>query len=457
MLSLSAEVCAEPPRTSTEFVKLTASDGIYGDGFGFSLAVSGDDLVVGAPGYIIATGEVVGAAYVFRRSGPRWIQTAQLFVDFGVPPMDYEAFGWSVAIAGDLIVVGAPQIFPAVIGGGYGTAYVFRRYDPGTPEDALDDQWNGEAKLTSPDEIRYGDMFGYSVAVSGGTILVGRPGWDFSSGSAYSYRRVNGAWRHIASLNPSDSVLDDAFGHAVSLSGTVALVGAHRRSDDGTHSGAGYVFRETGGVWVEECKLTASDGAAGDFFGYSVSLLGERAVAGAYADDDAGPTSGSAYVFTHKDTPWSNETKLLCSDASDLDSFGQSVATDGNTIIVGAPGKGSVPNSVDHIGAAYLFHPDADQWVEERKLVASDPAQNAVLGASVAVGGNYAYVGAQEAVYVYVVPSAAHSLRDFAAFQTCFHGDQPSSPSECARFDLVPDGRIDLRDYNEFLALLAGP
>ena len=147
-------------RTVTEFAKITASDGIPGDAFGASIAVSGDDLVVGAPGYVTKEG-VVGAAYVFRRSGPRWIETARLFPQFG--GLDGEDFGLSVAINGDFIVVGAPHIIAGSIGGGYGRAFVFRRQDPGTPDDPLDDQWWQDAHLTSPDELRYGDEFDLSV------------------------------------------------------------------------------------------------------------------------------------------------------------------------------------------------------------------------------------------------------------------------------------------------------
>ncbi|MEK7710872.1 MAG: FG-GAP repeat protein [Planctomycetota bacterium] len=442
------------PRTSTEIAKITSNDGIPAN-FSYSIAVSGDYLVVGAPAYSTQAGAGVGAVYVFHRSGSRWVQVAQLLVEDGA---EYDVFGASVAIEGDVVVVGAPYIIPAVIGGGYGTVYIFRRYDRGTPTDPLDDEWYPEAKLTSPDQIRWGDEFGLSVSISGGTILVGRPGWDYSSGSAYLYRRMNNVWVHVASLNPSDSALGDAFGSAVSIDGAVTLVGANKRADHGWGTGAAYVFRSAAGIWVEEVKLIASDATERDFFAASVSIAGNYAVAGAQSDDDLGPSSGSAYVFEHGDSSWSSGTKLLASDGVANDGFGIAVSTDGNNLVVGSSGKDGIPPyPFANVGAAYLFQREAGQWLEERKLVASDPIQSAILGVSVAVQGSYAFVGAREKVYVYVLPSAAKNLRDFAIFQMCFRQEEGGWTTECEAFDLVPNGRIDLRDFDELLATLAGP
>lgn len=297
VLVLCASDWAGEPRILTEFAKITASDGIEGDGFGFSLAADGDFLVVGAPGYFTQAGSV-GAVYVYRRSGPNWIQVDLLFAEEGV---QYDFFGSSVAIEGDLILIGAPFQIPATIGGGYGSAYLFRRHDFGTPNDLSDDRWFQDAKFTSPDEIRFGDSFGRSVSISNSVLLIGRPGWDFSSGSAYLYRELNGVWRYWSALDPSDSIEDDAFGSAVSLSGSVALVGAWRRNDAGIHSGAAYVFRESQGVWSEVQKLVPSD--AGDFgsFGKALDFSEGLAVIGA---------SGRAYTHTEESDFWSEDVIL---------------------------------------------------------------------------------------------------------------------------------------------------
>lgn len=444
---VAAAGVGEAPRTVTEFAKITPSAG-YPVAFGASVAVSGDDLVVGAPDYISKDG-LVGAAYVFHRVGPRWIEKATLVPLFGA--VDGGDFGFTVAIEGDYIVVGAPQIIPGLLGGGVGSAYIFRRDDGGTPDDPLDDQWWQDAVFRTPDETRPGDRFGTSVSISEGTALIGRPGSEYTSGSAYLYRKENDVWRHVGSLNPSDSVLFDQFGDAVSLSGPVALVGAPRRSEDGMRLGGAYVFRRTASGWSQEVKLLPSLDPVFGAIGRSVAVGGEQAVVGGAGGKDIGHVLDSAYVFTHGEVLWSKETRLLGSDTSDLDSFGQAVATDGRIIVVGAPGENA------HFGAAYLFTPDADGWIERRKFVASDRPTTELLGVSVAVDGDYAFAGAEDAAFIYVLPSATRTLGDFAVFQTCFHAQDRGLMSKCAELDLMVDGQIDLCDFNELLAKFAGP
>jgi len=442
-----------PTRSVTEFAKITPSDG-YPVAFGASIAASGDDLVVGAPGYITEDG-VVGTAYVFHRVGPKWIEIGKLRPEF--EGIDGEDFGLTVAIEGDYIVVGAPHIIGGVVGGGYGRAFIFRRDDRGTPDDPLDDQWWQDAELRTPDEIRFGDLFGRSVAISDGVVLIGRPGSSQTSGSAYLYRRMDNVWRHVGSLNPSDATYDDRFGDAVSLSAGFALVGAPHRSDFGIRSGAAYAFREIAGAWVQESKLTAKNAAAFDFFGNAVSLAHDTAVVGAQGQDVPASGAGAAYVFVKGECAWSTETQLLGGDTNGTDGFGQAVATNGHWAVIGAPGKEDASIIADHVGATYLFRRDGARWSEQRKLTASDPRAGLVLGASTAVGKRYAFAGAQEVAYVYVLPDASRTLRDSALMQTCFRDEERGLETECVRFDLIPDDLIDYRDFIEFLARLAGP
>ena len=118
------------------------------------------------------------------------------------------------------------------------------------------------------------------------------------SGSAYIFRRDGTVWTEEAKLTPSDGAARDFFGFSVSLSGDRAIVGARGDDDKGSFSGSAYIFRRDGTVWTEEAKLTPSDGAADDFFGFSASIDGDRAIVGAFADDDKGSSSGSAYIYT---------------------------------------------------------------------------------------------------------------------------------------------------------------
>ena len=117
------------------------------------------------------------------------------------------------------------------------------------------------------------------------------------AGSAYIFVRTGGVWTQQAKLTASDAAAGDRFGTSVAVSGDTAVVGAYFDDDAGSSSGSAYAFVRTGGVWMQQAKLTASDAAANDQFGYSVALSGDTAVVGAYQDDDAGSNSGSAYVF----------------------------------------------------------------------------------------------------------------------------------------------------------------
>ena len=153
-------------------------------------------------------------------------------------------------------------------------------------------------------------------------------------------------------LTASDAATFDLFGRNVALSGDPAVVGAVLDDDAGSFSGSAYVFVRSGTTWSEQAKLTASDGAAADFFGRSVAVSGDTAVIGAERDNDAGTNSGSAYVFVRSGTTWSEQAKLTASGAAAGDLFGFSVAVSGDTAVVGAPlGDGAVINS----GAAYAF------------------------------------------------------------------------------------------------------
>ena len=123
-------------------------------------------------------------------------------------------------------------------------------------------------------------------------------------------------------LTASDAAADDNFGISVSIDGDTAVIGAFGDDDNGSYSGSAYVYVRSNGVWSEQQKLTASDGAESDYFGHSVSIDGDTAVIGAYADDDNGRDSGSAYVYVRSNGVWSEQQKLTASDGADNDLFG---------------------------------------------------------------------------------------------------------------------------------------
>ena len=195
------------------------------------------------------------------------------------------------------------------------------------------------------------DRFGGSVAISGDTVVVGAPRDDdagFDSGSVYVFVRSGTTWTEEAKLTASDAAAEDEFGVSVALSGDTALVGASGDDDAGSGSGSAYVFVRNGTSWSQQVKLTASDAAAEDGFGASVALSGDTALVGASGDDGTGVSSGSAYVFVRNGTSWIQQAKLTASDAAAIDYFGYSVALSGETALVGAPFN-------DGVGSAYAY------------------------------------------------------------------------------------------------------
>ena len=226
-----------------------------------------------------------------------------------------DRFGASVSISGTAALVGAPWEDQACGGGtncDAGAAYVFR-------SNAYGWNWIQEAKLAASDGDS-GDKFGTSVSISGNVAIVGAPSDDeavgSNVGSAYVFRfnPQSGQWNQEAKLTAFDGVASDEFGFSVSISGDLAVIGAHREEDTATDSGSMYVFRFDGFDWNEEAKLTASDASFNDRLGTSVSVDGDRAVAGAMLGE-AEPgvnNSGAAYVFEGLGDCNDSQTTDLC-------------------------------------------------------------------------------------------------------------------------------------------------
>lgn len=236
-----------------------------------------------------------------------------------------------------------------------------------------------------PAEVEAHDQFGKSVAVSASTAIIGSH-WDDdlvpNSGAAYVYDTSTGS--QIFKLLPSDGTRGDSFGSSVAVDGTIALIGASHDDDNGPQSGSAYLFDTTTGAQL--FKLTPDDAAAGDFFGFSVSISGTTAIVGAPYDNDNGTGSGSAYLFDT--TTGLQLAKVLADDGAPNDNFGFSVGISGATAIAGSIFREeSGPKS----GAAYIF--DTASGNQTLKLVPADGAMNDEFGFSVAVSGNTALVG----------------------------------------------------------------
>jgi hypothetical protein len=224
-----------------------------------------------------------------------------------------------------------------------------------------------------------GDAFGDAVAIGWDRLVVGAPGAD-GCGAAYVFRRDGAVWTEEAKLSPPDPAGGDCFGHSVAIDGDAIVVGAW--GDD--QAGGAYVFGWDGLAWCQQARLVASDAEAGDSFGCCVSISGGLVAVGAYADQDAGPSSGSVYLFACGEGAWRQEAKLTASDPAKGAYFGCSVSIDGDWVAVGARGDAERGKNA---GAVYLFEQAAGEWTEAGKLTAADAAAGDAFGREVALSG----------------------------------------------------------------------
>jgi len=279
-----------------EEAKLIASDAESGDLFGWSVAISSNFVVVGAP-YEDSGGADSGAAYVFFRNQDgenNWGQVAKLTASDAA---DGDHFGISVAISGDFVLVGAN--FGDGLEADCGAAYIFDRNQGG------DDTWGQVTKLTASDGQSV-DMFGYSVTLDGDYVVVGaagKLGGGFLRGAAYVFFRNQGGddnWGEVVKLTASDTQDMDYFGYSVAIDGNYLIVGATGKWGDGIFRGAAYIYdRHRGGTdnWGEVMKLTASDPEDGAYFGNSVAISGNYAIVSAEGEDGGGTDRGVIYIF----------------------------------------------------------------------------------------------------------------------------------------------------------------
>ena len=386
---------ARYPLTVDPFVqkaKLTASDRAMSDEFGSSVAIDGDVVVVGAPFASPGGINMAGAAYVFVKPLGGWgdmTQTAKLTASVKSAIF---WFGQSVSISDDVVVVG-----------GRGAAYVFVKPGGG---------WGGNltetAKLTDGDSYM-SDEFGRSVAINGDVVVVGaiyaRPGGTIDAGAAYVFVKPGGGWvdmTPIARLIASDRAAYDRLGWSVGVSGDVVVVGAPYAAPGGEWgSGAVYIFVKPADGWVnmrQTAKLTASDPykSSGDLFGDSVAISGNVVVIGAsFAYAGGWGQAGAAYIFVKPGSGWEGNltetAHLTASDSGAHKYFASSVAISGNTVVVGAI-------YAAYEGAVYVFGKPGGGWggdlTEDVRLLRSDNDYYFLFGQSVAIDSGVIVGGA---------------------------------------------------------------
>lgn len=381
----SAYIFTRSGSTWTEQIQLTADDGASNDQFGIAVALDGNTAVIGANRDDIGSTLDQGSAYVFVGAGADWTQQARLVAADGA--LD-DRFGVAVALDGDWAVIGA-HADDVGLAENRGSAYVFTRSDG---------IWSQQARLTADDGAT-GDEFGIAVALSGDTALVGayqdNVGGGAGRGSAYVFTRAGSSWSQQARLLAASGVADDSFGIAVALDGHTAVVGAQGRDFDGnSNQGAAYLFTRLGSSWSEEVELSASGGAEGDAFGWSVALDGDLALVGVPGRNvGSNLAQGAVYVFLRSGTSWTEQTQLISSDGSAGDLFGSSVALDANVALIGAF-TDRIGSTSEEQGSAYIFTRSSGVWSEQAKLTADDGVAFDRFGISVALDGSTALVGA---------------------------------------------------------------
>ena len=355
---------AESPRNvlsaGKQLVELQGTDTGSGDAVGVSVAIVGTTAVVGAPGHA----KDVGLVYVFAKTASGWRQTAELK---GSDTVAGDFFGYAVAISGTTVVVGAPGYTKNA-----GRVYVFVRGST---------RWRQVGELRGSGTVS-GDYFGDSVAVSGPTVVVGADGRDKNAGRAYLFTQVASRWKQAAALKGSDTIAQDGFGYTVAVSGTTVIVGAPDHAKD---SGRAYVFVDSAARWRQIAELKGSDTVSDNGFGVSAALSGTAAVIGAPGYKRA---TGRAYVFVGSAAGWKQVAELKGSGTVGADDFGYAVAISGATLASGAPGYSK------NTGRLYLFGRSNGAWKQLASVKASDTVAGDYLGYSVGISGDTALVGA---------------------------------------------------------------
>jgi hypothetical protein len=430
-------------------VRLTATVATSGD----TLSIAGTEVASGVPGPEIVLGLEDNFVDIVVDNAFGWQGTYRLNLRRVAPPAQRaygkasntgggDNFAFSVAVSGDTLAIGAIGEDSAAqgVGGnqsdnstlGSGAVYVFRRTGA---------TWQQEAYLKASNTDA-SDNFGYALALSGDTLVVGAFGESSAaqgvggdqnddslteSGAVYVFRRSGTTWQQEAYIKASNTGEGDGFGYSLSFSGDLLAVGAwtedsaavgvggNQNDNSRPDSGAVYVFRRSGTIWQQEAYIKASNTGSGDGFGHSVALSGDTLAVGAFGEDggfqgvganqnsDAASSAGAVYVFRRSSGTWQQEVYIKASNAASGDSFGHSVALSGDTLAVGAYAEDSaaqgvngdqISNAASGSGAVYVFRRSGSTWQQEAYVKASNTGASDEFGTTMALAGDTLAVGA---------------------------------------------------------------
>lgn len=327
---------------------------------------------------ILAARQHAPRATLATAASDTWTEQ-KLIADGGKP---YQQLGSAVAIDRDTAIAGAIESGARddSVPAGTGAAFIFRN---------VAGRWVQDAELRADDGAA-GDFFGYAVAVSGDTAVVGADDATVDGatdrGAAYVFHRADGVWTQTAKLIAADGISGDLFANAVAIDGDTIAVGAYGATVGG-HFGQGavYLFSRDGSEWKQSAKLSAADGAGLDQLGFSLALHGGVLLSGApnAVGTDGTAGAGAVYMFEAGAAGWSQTQKIVAADGAAADAFGVSVAFDGARAVVSAPFGNAL------LGSAYTFARDASGWTQTQKLLPEQGVANDVLwGYAVSISGN---------------------------------------------------------------------
>lgn len=379
-------ILGTPAEQFTTQTKLVDHNEIKVGTYGVGIDIDGDTAVVTGLGNPL-TG-VLGKAFIYVRNGSTWTLQQTVSDQDNVPAQD-DAYGVSVAVNGDTLVVGATLDSSA--GFVHGAAYVYLRN--GTT-------WSLQQKLTAADVAPF-TSFGGSVDVLGDTIVVGAS----PANAAYVFNRNGGVWTQTQKLVPSGPA-GQAFGVSVSISGQTIAVGDPTFSAPGANfCGAIYAFVNDGSLWVLQQQFTSHGVASDQALGSTVAISGHTIVASAPGESVGAHTKGAAYIFERTGTVWDQKKRVIERAGGKLDSYGTRVAVDGDTVVIGNINDSTV---AQFAGAGEVYVRNGNQgWSLKYTLTANDGQFLDVLGSTVAISGNTILLGALQpvsgpgAVYIY--------------------------------------------------------
>jgi len=465
LIGLFASASFGQTGTVNEDVKAVASDGMPRDLFGLGVDIHDGLIVVGAGGDDERSNTDSGSVYVIDAATGAELEK---IVPAGLDSED--GFGIWVSVYGDTLVASAQGDDDS--GSQAGAVYVYVQSPSG---------WTLEQKVTASDGAS-NDLFGSGVELVGDTLVVGARGAGLG-GAAYVFDRSGGVWTETQKLTASDAQGGDLFGLGLAFDGQRIVVGAELADDPmGVASGAAYVFFDRNGFWVEEAKLTPSDGAFNDRFGFSADVVGETIVVGSPNDvterglpTDIQPTiierTGSAYVFElDRFAGWTQIRKLVPNDGISTDRFGNDVALNGQTVYVSAIND---DDTAQDAGSVYSYRYSLGTELE--RFLASDGAEGDHFGAVISIFEGTLVVGQPfdnmrrpslgnpgpnepGSAYVFFVPAACVGdfdgdgdvdLGDFGVFGAAF-GSVAGDPNYNTQADFDGDGDVDLGDFGVF-------